>query len=42
MIDHIEAAAKILENIDVLEAEEKPLSKCYGQTLAEEIHSDVD
>lgn len=42
MIDYVEATAKILENIDVLEAEEKSISKCYGQILAEDIYSDID
>jgi molybdopterin molybdotransferase len=37
-----EALAKILRNISPLDVEEKPLLDCLGQTLAEDIVSEID
>ena len=42
MLDYSEATAKILENISILETEEKPLLRSAGQILAEDIYSDYD
>ncbi|MDD5700976.1 MAG: molybdopterin molybdotransferase MoeA [Dehalococcoidales bacterium] len=42
MLDYSEATAKILENVNTLEAEEKPLLKSAGQILAEDVYSGYD
>lgn len=42
MISVDEALNKILEFVEVLEAEEKPLLECLGQVLAEDIYAPFD
>jgi len=42
MISVEEALAKILDFIEVLKPEERPLLDCLGQVLAEEIRSEID
>jgi molybdopterin molybdotransferase len=37
-----QALEKILEHIDVLEAEERPILSCLGQVLAEDVTSDIN
>jgi len=42
MISVEEALEKILGQVQVLEAEEKPILDCLGQVLAEDVYSDID
>ena len=42
MISVEEALEKILSQVQVLEAEEKPILDCLGQVLAEDVYSDID
>ncbi len=42
MISVEEALAKILNSIQILESEEKPLLDCLGQVLAEDVYSPFD
>jgi molybdopterin molybdotransferase len=41
-MNYIEALAKVLENVHILEEEEKPLLKSQGQILAKDVYSDID
>jgi molybdopterin molybdotransferase len=42
MISVDQALEKVLEHVDILEAEESPILDCLGQVLAEDIFSDID
>ena len=42
MISVEEALEKILNNVSVLEPEEKPILDSLGQVLAEDVCSDID
>ena len=42
MISVEEALEKVLANVRVLEAEEKPILECLGQVLAENVYSSLD
>lgn len=42
MLSVEEALEKVLEKVQILEAEEKPLLESLGQVLAEDIYSDLD
>ncbi len=42
MINVEEALAKILNSIEILDSEEKPLLDCLGQVLAEDVYSPLD
>jgi len=42
MISVEEALEKILSQVQILEAEEKPILNCLGQVLAEDVYSDID
>lgn len=41
VITYQEALEKVMDNVHLLGTEEKPLTKCTGQVLAEDIHSEI-
>lgn len=41
MISYDDAVQMVLQNTDVLEAEEKPLLDCVGRVSAEDVHADI-
>jgi len=42
MISVEEALERVLDYVDVLEPEQKPILDCLGQVLAEDVYSTID